>query len=69
MTASPMYCGEISSDDCRGAIGSFMQLFIVRKYLYDKSNKISYKNEFQLEFCSFMLLDHMYHMSLCNGFA
>lgn len=32
MTVSPMYCGEIASDDSRGAIGSLMQLFIVRKY-------------------------------------
>jgi MFS family permease len=29
MTAQTMYIGEIASDDCRGALGSFMQLFIV----------------------------------------
>jgi len=34
MTACPMYIGEISSDDARGALGSFMQLFIVTGILY-----------------------------------
>ncbi|XP_055378064.1 facilitated trehalose transporter Tret1 [Condylostylus longicornis] len=34
MTAQPMYVGEISTDDCRGALGSFMQLFIVSGILY-----------------------------------
>jgi len=34
MTAQPMYVGEISTDDCRGALGSFMQLFIVAGILY-----------------------------------
>lgn len=34
MTATPMYVGEISTDDTRGAIGSFMQLFIVSGILY-----------------------------------
>lgn len=29
-----MYVGEISTDDCRGALGSFMQLFIVTGILY-----------------------------------
>lgn len=34
MTAQTMYIGEISSDDCRGALGSFMQLGIVIGILY-----------------------------------
>lgn len=34
MTAQPMYVGEISTDSCRGALGSFMQLFIVGGILY-----------------------------------
>lgn len=34
MTAEPMYIGEISSDDCRGALGSFMQIGIVIGILY-----------------------------------
>lgn len=34
MTAQPMYIGEISTDDTRGALGSFMQLFIVTGILY-----------------------------------
>lgn len=34
MTATPMYVGEISTDDTRGALGSFMQLFIVTGILY-----------------------------------
>lgn len=34
MTAQPMYVGEISTDDCRGATGSLMQLFIVGGILY-----------------------------------
>lgn len=34
MTAQTMYIGEIASDDCRGALGSFMQLFIVTGILY-----------------------------------
>lgn len=34
MTVQPMYIGEISTDDCRGALGSFMQLFIVTGILY-----------------------------------
>lgn len=33
MTAQPMYIGEIATDECRGALGSFMQLFIVSKCL------------------------------------
>jgi MFS family permease len=34
MTAQTMYVGEIASDDCRGALGSFMQLGIVIGILY-----------------------------------
>lgn len=34
MTVQTMYIGEIASDDCRGALGSFMQLFIVSGILY-----------------------------------
>jgi MFS family permease len=34
MTAQTMYIGEIASDDCRGALGSFMQLGIVIGILY-----------------------------------
>ncbi|XP_055909003.1 facilitated trehalose transporter Tret1-like [Eupeodes corollae] len=34
MTVQPMYVGEISTDDTRGALGSFMQLFIVSGILY-----------------------------------
>ncbi|CAO1330813.1 unnamed protein product [Diamesa serratosioi] len=34
MTAQTMYIGEISSDDCRGALGSFMQIGIVTGILY-----------------------------------
>lgn len=34
MTAQTMYIGEISSDDCRGALGSFMQVGIVAGILY-----------------------------------
>lgn len=34
MTAQTMYIGEISSDDCRGALGSFMQVGIVTGILY-----------------------------------
>ncbi|XP_055850759.1 facilitated trehalose transporter Tret1-like [Episyrphus balteatus] len=34
MTVQPMYVGEIATDDCRGALGSFMQLFIVSGILY-----------------------------------
>lgn len=34
MTAQTMYIGEISSDDCRGALGSFMQIGIVAGILY-----------------------------------
>lgn len=34
MTAQTMYVGEISSDECRGALGSFMQLGIVMGILY-----------------------------------
>lgn len=34
MTVQPMYIGEISTDDTRGALGSFMQLFIVSGILY-----------------------------------
>lgn len=34
MTVQPMYIGEISTDDVRGALGSFMQLFIVSGILY-----------------------------------
>lgn len=34
MTCTPMYVGEISTDDTRGALGSFMQLFIVSGILY-----------------------------------
>jgi MFS family permease len=34
MTAQTMYIGEISSDDCRGALGSFMQLGIVIGILF-----------------------------------
>lgn len=33
-TAQTMYIGEISSDDCRGALGSFMQIGIVVGILY-----------------------------------
>lgn len=33
MTAQPMYVGEIATDDCRGATGSLMQLFIVCMFL------------------------------------
>lgn len=32
MCVQPMYIGEISSDEVRGALGSFMQLFIVSKF-------------------------------------
>lgn len=38
MTAQPMYIGEIASDDCRGAVGSFMQLFIVGEYFRSPSS-------------------------------
>ena len=34
MTAQTMYIGEIASDDCRGALGSFMQVGIVAGILY-----------------------------------
>lgn len=34
MTVQSMYVGEISTDDSRGALGSFMQLFIVAGILY-----------------------------------
>ncbi|XP_055907658.1 facilitated trehalose transporter Tret1-like [Eupeodes corollae] len=34
MTVQPMYVGEIATDDSRGALGSFMQLFIVAGILY-----------------------------------
>lgn len=34
MCVVPMYMGEIASDDVRGAMGSFMQLFIVNGILY-----------------------------------
>jgi MFS family permease len=34
MTVQTMYIGEISSDDCRGALGSFMQVGIVAGILY-----------------------------------
>lgn len=34
MTVTPMYIGEIATDDLRGALGSFMQLFIVSGILY-----------------------------------
>ncbi|XP_055377859.1 facilitated trehalose transporter Tret1-like [Condylostylus longicornis] len=34
MTAQPMYIGEISSDEYRGALGSFMQLYLVVGVLY-----------------------------------
>lgn len=34
MTAQTMYVGEISSDDCRGALGSFMQVGIVTGILF-----------------------------------
>lgn len=34
MTAQTMYVGEIASDECRGALGSFMQLGIVMGILY-----------------------------------
>lgn len=32
MCVQPMYIGEISTDEVRGALGSFMQLFIVSEY-------------------------------------
>ncbi|XP_037913130.1 facilitated trehalose transporter Tret1 [Hermetia illucens] len=34
MTAQPMYIGEIATDDMRGPLGAFMQLFIVAGILY-----------------------------------
>lgn len=34
MCVQPMYIGEISTDDVRGALGSFMQLFIVSKCFF-----------------------------------
>lgn len=34
MTAQTMYIGEIASDDCRGALGSFMQIGIVIGILF-----------------------------------
>ena len=34
MTAQTMYIGEIASDDCRGALGSFMQIGIVAGILF-----------------------------------
>uniref|UniRef100_A0A1I8MXU6 Major facilitator superfamily (MFS) profile domain-containing protein n=1 Tax=Musca domestica TaxID=7370 RepID=A0A1I8MXU6_MUSDO len=34
MTITPMYVGEISTDDVRGATGSLMQLFLVAGILY-----------------------------------
>lgn len=34
MTAQTMYIGEIASDDCRGALGSLMQLGIVIGILF-----------------------------------
>ncbi|CAG9861811.1 unnamed protein product [Phyllotreta striolata] len=33
-TALPMYVGEVADDECRGALGSFMQLFIVIGLLF-----------------------------------
>lgn len=33
MTVQPMYIGEIASDNVRGALGSFMQLFITGMYV------------------------------------
>lgn len=33
MTITPMYVGEISTDNVRGATGSLMQLFLVGKHL------------------------------------
>ncbi|CAH2096827.1 unnamed protein product [Euphydryas editha] len=32
-TITPMYCGEIATDDSRGALGSFLQAFITLGYL------------------------------------
>ncbi|VVC96024.1 unnamed protein product [Leptidea sinapis] len=32
-TISPMYCAEIATDDSRGALGSFLQLFITLGFL------------------------------------
>lgn len=32
MTAQPMYIGEIATDDMRGPLGAFMQLFIVGRF-------------------------------------
>lgn len=62
MTAQPMYIGEIASDDCRGAVGSFMQLFIVGEYFRSLSSGTSIDLTFpsiQLEFSSFIALAHM----------
>lgn len=35
MTVQPMYIGEIASDSVRGALGSFMQLFITGTFSQD----------------------------------
>ncbi|XP_073963516.1 facilitated trehalose transporter Tret1 [Choristoneura fumiferana] len=32
-TVSPMYCAEIATDDVRGALGSFLQVFVVLGFL------------------------------------
>jgi hypothetical protein len=34
MTVQTMYIGEISTDDCRGALGSLMQIFIMIGILF-----------------------------------
>ncbi|CAH2059088.1 unnamed protein product, partial [Iphiclides podalirius] len=33
-TVTPIYCGEIATDDVRGALGSFLQVFITFGYLF-----------------------------------
>lgn len=44
MCVQPMYIGEISTDDLRGALGSFMQLFIVSEFLLQRFLLISFLN-------------------------
>ncbi|XP_055904308.1 facilitated trehalose transporter Tret1-like [Eupeodes corollae] len=54
MTVQPMYVGEIATDDCRGALGSFMQLFIVSGilYVYAIGPYVSY---FALQWCCIVI--------------
>lgn len=70
MCVQPMYIGEISTDEVRGALGSFMQLFIVSKYL--KNDVIHEKlfliqDKFKLEYCTCTLSVHMCRTTHYNG--